>query len=285
MLPLLILTACSTTQNQKIKRLSTKEVIQPQNYSCTDITMIINNHKFDVEPLTKLYKKCPNQKTKVALLIAKGDKYYRNKNYKEAYRNYTEALSLIQQNNLEIFDEYLYYLKRREAEYVFQNDESSIDRPKGDILDSQTLEGYIRPRGKTTRGADVEEFNRLKGIPLNFATGSSVIEGGNLAQAKEIGKLLSKKDYKDRTIYITGYTDTRGDSASNQELSIKRAEGLKSYLINNFGLKEDNIRAEGYGESFPICSFGNKQKSKKEYSCTGQENYDRSRRVTLEYGE
>ena len=285
-IPILILTACSTTQNQKNLK-PQKEVVKSKIYSCSDIDSIIDNHKFDVEPLTNLYKKCPNKKTEVALLIAKGDDYGKKGDNNRAFINYKKALSTIDKNQLEIFDEYRFYLKNRiksytpKAKSITKNITQSSN---SGVIDSQALEGYIKSREKT-RGADFEEFNRVKGIPLNFATGSSTIEGGNLAQAKEIGKLLSKKDYKDRIIYITGYTDTRGDNTSNQILSVQRADGLKSYLLENFSLKEDNIRAEGYGESFPICLFGDKQKSGNEYSCSGQENYDRSRRVTLEYGE
>ena len=285
-IPLLILTACSTDK-PKVKRPPKRE-IQPKVYGCSDIDSIINNHNFDVKLLTNLYKKCPNNKTKVALLIAKGDKYSKERKRKLAYQNYQEARVVIRKNRLKIFDEYDYYLSNRVAEYDFQSSacvpEETISKK---IIDAKELEGYIRAKDGHGRGAKFEEFARFRGIPLKFSTGSFAIEEGvNLAQAREIGKLLSKKDYRDRIIYITGFTDTRGSSQSNQELSLQRANGLKSYLINNFGLKEENIRADGYGESFPICSSGEKQKSDSgEYSCSGEENYSKSRRVTLEYGK
>jgi len=284
-IPLLILTACSTDK-PKVKRPPKRE-IQPKVYGCSDIDSIINNHNFDIKILTNLYKKCPNIKTEVALLIAKGDRYNKDKKLKEAHQNYQEALFLVNQNTLKIFDEYIYYLKNQIAMYTPQHSEIATKSLKRGVIDSKTLEGYIKPRGDGTRGADFEEFVRFKGIPLKFGTGSFDIEEGvNLAQAIEIGKLLSQKDYRDRIIYITGFTDTRGDNQSNQKLSVQRAEGLKSYLVSTFGLKDENIRTEGYGESFPICRFGEKQKSLNgEYSCSSPEDYAKSRRVTLEYGE
>ena len=238
----------------------------------------MDNSDFTLSKLEPLYRKCPTPKIKVALLIAKGD------SGNSALESYQEALRIIKDNKLEIFDEYKMYLKKQIEKYAQHNTPHQV---VDSVISSQKLEEYIMPRAdSSTRGAMIGEFSTIKGIPLNFATGSSAIqEGVNLAQAREIGKLLSKKDYINRVIYITGYTDTRGDSQSNQELSIQRANGLKSYLITNFNLKEENIRAEGYGESFPICISGEKQKKGNEYSCSQQEDYAKSRRVTLEYGE
>ena len=240
---------------------------------------ILDNSDFNLSKLEVFYRQCPTKEVKVTLLIAKGD------NNDSALVSYKEALSLIEENNLEIFDEYKFYLKNQIKKYTQHNKPNQI--ASSDVLSSKTLEGYIMPRADgATRDAMIGEFSVVKGIPLNFNSGSSAVEEGvNLAQAKEIGKLLSKKDYKNRIIYITGYTDTRGDSQSNQELSLQRANSLKYYLISNFGLKEENIRAEGYGESFPICRFGEKQKIGREYSCSQEEDYAKSRRVTLEYGE
>ena len=245
--------------------------------SCDDsFQKIMDNSDFTLSKLEPLYRQCPTPKIKVALLIAKGD------SGNSALESYQEALRIIKDNKLEIFDEYKMYLKTQIEKYTQKGKPHQVS-----VISSQELEEYIIPRAdSSTRGAMIGEFSTIKGIPLNFATGSSAIqEGVNLAQAREIGKLLSKKDYINRVIYITGYTDTRGDSQSNQELSIQRANGLKNYLITNFNLKEENIRAEGYGESFPICILGERQKKGNEYSCSQQEDYSKSRRVTLEYGE
>lgn len=274
---IVLLTACSNKEGSKI--LKPKKEVKAKSYSCKDIDSIVHTSNFNVKLLTNLYKKCPTQKVKVALLIAKGD------NQESALESYQEALRLIKENNLELFDEYKLYLKNQIKKYSQHNKQNRV--VKSGVISSEALEGYIMPRANdSTRDAMIGEFSTVKGIPLNFSSGSSAIkEGVNLAQAKEIGKLLSKKDFANRVVYITGYTDTRGDSQSNQELSVQRANGLKRYLINNFNLKEENIRAEGYGESFPICKFGEKQKVDREYSCSQEENYAKSRRVTLEYGE
>jgi len=286
---MLLLTACSTTQKTEIVEITVKQRSIYKTNSCQDINNFILNSYFNIKLLTKLYNNCQNKNVLTALLIAKGDKYSKEMNFKMALLNHRKALNLINKNNLKLFDEYKLYLKEQISKYT-RSSKKSIRREEiqdSSILTSKELEDYIMPRDKnSTRGAILGEFSIIKGIPLNFSTGSySIEEQVNLSQAKEIGKLLSKIDYKDKIIYITGYTDTRGDSISNQILSMKRAESLKNYLVNNFTIKYENIKADGYGESFPICIFGEKNRNKNEYSCSGEEDYDRSRRVTLEYGQ
>ena len=52
-------------------------------------------------------------------------------------------------------------------------------------------------------------------------------------------------------IEIGTHTDIRGNSAYNKELSQKRADAAKEYLVKN-GINKSNVIAKGYGESQPI---------------------------------
>ncbi len=52
-------------------------------------------------------------------------------------------------------------------------------------------------------------------------------------------------------IEIGGHTDSRGSSETNQELSERRADAVKSYLIEK-GLSAEKISAVGFGESKPL---------------------------------
>jgi OOP family OmpA-OmpF porin len=56
-----------------------------------------------------------------------------------------------------------------------------------------------------------------------------------------------------KPISIEGYTDSRGSDAFNQQLSQKRADAVRSYLVSK-GLGADNLQAVGRGESSPIAS-------------------------------
>jgi len=264
------------------------ESMLDNDYHCNDIENLVNNQIFNINIHEQLYLKCPkNEIIEIAFLISKGDKYEEENNPKLAYENYQLGLIKIEKNNIKLFEEYKFYLNKKINNY--QNTKihisSKIDN-KEILINSENLENYIAPRSNATRDANLEKFSIIKGIPLNFESGSFKIKNGvNLAQAQEIGKFLSKPDYINRVIYITGYTDTQGNYQNNQILSFKRANELKNYLILHFNLKSEYLKAEGYGEIMPICNFGEKQKNLGEYSCSGEENYTKSRRVTLEYGE
>jgi len=54
------------------------------------------------------------------------------------------------------------------------------------------------------------------------------------------------------SVEIQGHTDNVGDAAANKELSKKRAEAVKRYLINA-GVAEARMTAIGYGSEMPIA--------------------------------
>jgi outer membrane protein OmpA-like peptidoglycan-associated protein len=57
---------------------------------------------------------------------------------------------------------------------------------------------------------------------------------------------------KERKLTIEGHTDSQGSSAHNQELSLRRANAVRSYLIVR-GYPGDLIQAQGIGEDRPIA--------------------------------
>jgi OmpA-OmpF porin, OOP family len=55
-------------------------------------------------------------------------------------------------------------------------------------------------------------------------------------------------------ILIAGHTDHIGTVEYNQELSEKRAQNVRQYLIDNYGINPDRLGAKGYGKSQPVAS-------------------------------
>jgi OOP family OmpA-OmpF porin len=53
-------------------------------------------------------------------------------------------------------------------------------------------------------------------------------------------------------ITVTGYTDRIGSHVYNMKLSTRRAEAVKSYLIEAAGIPESKIIAQGAGDSNPV---------------------------------
>jgi outer membrane protein OmpA-like peptidoglycan-associated protein len=72
---------------------------------------------------------------------------------------------------------------------------------------------------------------------------------GMLAKLAELVKL-----YDDRRTLIVGHTDATGDPAYNQYLSMRRAEVIKEFFVENFKIEETRLSIEGNGEEQPIAS-------------------------------
>jgi OOP family OmpA-OmpF porin len=62
------------------------------------------------------------------------------------------------------------------------------------------------------------------------------------------------KAYPKTTAVIEGHTDNVGSAEYNQKLSQARANSVRQYLIDNFGIKASRLSAIGYGLTKPIAS-------------------------------
>ena len=61
------------------------------------------------------------------------------------------------------------------------------------------------------------------------------------------------KTYPDSTIVVSGHTDTTGNDAINNPLSVNRANSVESYLESQ-GISSSRITSRGYGSKQPIAS-------------------------------
>jgi outer membrane protein OmpA-like peptidoglycan-associated protein len=62
----------------------------------------------------------------------------------------------------------------------------------------------------------------------------------------------SLKEWGDVKVEVAGYTDSRGTDEYNQNLSVRRADAVRTYLIGK-GIAADRLTAKGYGESNPVA--------------------------------
>ncbi|NNJ91223.1 MAG: OmpA family protein, partial [Gammaproteobacteria bacterium] len=88
----------------------------------------------------------------------------------------------------------------------------------------------------------------LKGV--NFRSGSDEL----LEESKLIldGVVAILVKYSSLRVEIAGHTDNTGRESANLNLSQRRAESVRAYLISK-GVLENNLTAQGYGESQPIA--------------------------------
>ena len=85
-----------------------------------------------------------------------------------------------------------------------------------------------------------------------FETGKTILLPISRETLLTIAQVLS--GYPEARIEVAGHTDSRGSAEMNQQLSRRRAEAVREFLIGEGGLAADRVVARGYGESDPVAS-------------------------------
>jgi len=84
-----------------------------------------------------------------------------------------------------------------------------------------------------------------------FASGKAELLPQAQSKLDEVAKALTQQD-PDSRIVVEGHTDSQGKQAMNLDLSTRRAEAVRNYLLQR-GVAPDRIRAEGLGMANPIA--------------------------------
>jgi outer membrane protein OmpA-like peptidoglycan-associated protein len=83
-----------------------------------------------------------------------------------------------------------------------------------------------------------------------FTTGRADLKPGATGNLSKLVAFLDK--YPDRNVAIQGYTDSVGSEDYNQRLSERRADSVKSYLVER-GISSIRLAASGKGRSDPVA--------------------------------
>jgi len=131
--------------------------------------------------------------------------------------------------------------------------------------DGDGVPDYVDRCPGTPQGAKVDE----KGCPLILKEAVSIelkIQfDTNSAEIKPVYDELIRRvanfmrEYPNTKAVIEGHTDDRGAAAYNQDLSRRRAESVKSYLVEKYAVSPARLTAVGYGESKPVAGNDTKE--------------------------
>jgi outer membrane protein OmpA-like peptidoglycan-associated protein len=86
-------------------------------------------------------------------------------------------------------------------------------------------------------------------LEITFDYNSAEISAKSLASVQALGKALSSSDLKGSTFIVAGHTDAAGSEGYNQDLSERRADSIKRYLTDKYGIAGADLVTVGYGES------------------------------------
>jgi outer membrane protein OmpA-like peptidoglycan-associated protein len=112
----------------------------------------------------------------------------------------------------------------------------------------ETFNGYTDEDGCPDE-RPLEQRFILRGI--NFETGSAALTPDSYAVLDQV--IRSLMAYPEVRIEIRGYTDSVGSWEYNLDLSQRRADAVRLYLVNS-GIASDRVVSKGYSEADPVAS-------------------------------
>lgn len=111
-------------------------------------------------------------------------------------------------------------------------------------------ESSALPEAAEIRGSTVYLMRSVSvDLEVFFALNSAELSLQARRDLGALGHALASQRLRPYTYLIAGHTDSRGDARYNQQLSERRADAARRYLINNFPIDPDRLLSVGWGES------------------------------------
>ena len=116
-------------------------------------------------------------------------------------------------------------------------------RPGGDRRRRQVRPDHPRPQH--TRSLSATEREEIATIAkdkpnidleITFDYNSADISAKSLPSVQALGRALTNPDLKGSTFIVAGHTDAAGGEGYNQDLSERRADSIKRYLMDKYGI-------------------------------------------------
>ncbi len=138
--------------------------------------------------------------------------------------------------------------------------ENEAEKAAADAAMAKKAEEQARAERMAAAKADVDACQAkltavMTGKTILFDTNKANIKKASFSLLTEITTVINECHSKipDSRIAVSGHTDSRGSDAYNLALSQRRADSVKTYLINA-GVDASIITSTGYGETQAIAS-------------------------------
>jgi outer membrane protein OmpA-like peptidoglycan-associated protein len=103
--------------------------------------------------------------------------------------------------------------------------------------------------GERDQIADIAATKPKIDLDIQFDYNSAAISKASMGAVQELGKALSDPGLKGSTFVVAGHTDAVGSEQFNQDLSERRADTIKAYLVEKYGLAGSDLVTVGYGKT------------------------------------
>lgn len=87
------------------------------------------------------------------------------------------------------------------------------------------------------------------GMRIQFAFDSAMLRPESLPLLDSVGEMMKLPESKGRTVMVEGHTDGVGSAHYNNDLSLRRANAVVTYLTQSFDLPRTRFSVSGKGES------------------------------------
>ncbi|ABC76075.1 OmpA family protein [Syntrophus aciditrophicus] len=123
----------------------------------------------------------------------------------------------------------------------------------GKMMDNQ--ERDMRNVLATSDAAAVSREGNLLAVTfkgdVTFDTNSAEVRPGLYSEINRVAGVMTQ--YPETLIRVEGHTDSVGSDAYNMDLSTRRANAVKTLLVQR-GVADSRIEVVGYGETMPIAT-------------------------------
>lgn len=113
-------------------------------------------------------------------------------------------------------------------------------------------------RNRSTRSLSMEEREQIAAIvkskpnidlEINFDYSSDRISARSLRSVQALGRALANPELKGSIFIVAGHTDAAGGEEYNLNLSERRADSIKHYLVEKSGIPAADLITVGYGKT------------------------------------
>jgi len=135
--------------------------------------------------------------------------------------------------------------------------DSAASQRQSEASQRQAQDAEARSRQLDAQLKELDAKKTARGLVITLAdvlfdTDKAQLRSGDgMRGVQKLADIL--KQYPQHNVLIEGFTDSTGSSSHNQELSDRRANAVRTALLDT-GIGADRIASRGYGQTFPVAS-------------------------------
>lgn len=147
-------------------------------------------------------------------------------------------------------------LEARTAEVDKAQQQAAKARMQSEISQEQARDAEMRSRQLEAELKELNAKQTERGMVITlgdvlFDTNKAQLKPGGIRSLEKLAGFL--KQYPQRNVQVEGHTDSTGSADYNLELSERRANAVRTSLLD-MGINSDRISTRGYGQESPVAS-------------------------------